>query len=362
MSIAADRRAAPGRRTCPGRGASPHAPPGSAAAVAQFGDTSGMPARSRSSAGPARSDAPALLAPPAGPGVDDWNLLRTFIAVYEAGTLTEAARRLGSTQPNLGRHIRTLEALLGEPLFVRRPGRLEPTERAHGLHGTLLPMKAAVQEARRLFAESGAQVAGTVRLAVSEVYATHVVAPLAAQWLAEQPGLEIELSVSNRAENLLRRDADIAVRFFRPEQDDVIAVHVGDTELALFAHESFIARHGEPTGFDLPVEAFAAGFDRDTSPLAPLFKGPLPPPVRFRLRTDAMLARQAAVETGLGVGVYLVDVAAERPGLRRILADRFGQRQQVWLCAHPELRRSASMRFVWNRLEQALRSRLGGVR
>ena len=167
--------------------------------------------------------------------------------------------------------------------------------------------------------------------------------------------------MSNRAENLLRRDADIAVRFFRPEQDGVIAQRVGTTELGLYAHESFIARHGEPQGWTLPEGAFAAGFDRETWPLAPLIKGPGPTaPVRFRLRTDAMLARQAAVETGLGVGVYLADVAATRPGLRRILADRFGQVQEVWLCAHDELRRSASMRFVWDRLAQALRARLQG--
>lgn len=299
------------------------------------------------------------MARPAGPHLDDWNLLRSFIAVHETGTLTEAARRLGTTQPSVGRHIRELEAALGETLFVRLPGRLKPTERAHALHATVVAMKSAVQEAGRLFAETGAQVAGTVRLAVSEVYATHVVAPLAAQWLAEQPGLEIELSVSNRADNLLRRDADIAVRFFRPEQDDVIAVHVGTTELGLYAHESFIARHGEPTGYTLPEAAFVAGFDREVAPLARLYKdSPPPQPVRFRLRTDAALARQAAVETGLGVGVYLVDVAAALPGLRRILAHRFGQPQEVWLCAHPELRRSASMRFVWDRLEQALRQRL----
>ena len=199
-----------------------------------------------------------------------------------------------------------------------------------------------------------------MRIAVSEVYATHVVAPLAAQWLAEQPGLEIELSVSNRPDNLLRRDADIAVRFFRPEQEDLIAVRVGATELGLYAHESFIARHGEPEGFSLPERAFVAGFDREVSPLGVLIKGAAPAaPIRFRLRTDAMLARQAAVETGLGVGVYLRDVAAERPGLCRILADRFGQTLEVWLCAHPELRRSAAMRFVWTRLEQALRQRLG---
>jgi DNA-binding transcriptional LysR family regulator len=303
---------------------------------------------------------PPELAPPAGAALDDWNLLRSFIAVYECGTLTQAARQLGATQPNLGRHVRALEQALGEALFVRRPGRLEPTERAHALYGVTAPMKASAQEAGRLLAQTGSAPTGTVRIAVSEVYATHVVAPLAAQWLAEQPGLEIELSVSNRPDNLLRRDADIAVRFFRPEQEDLIAVRVGATELGLYAHESFLARHGEPEGFAIPEDAFVAGFDRETSPLAALIKGQAPAaPIRFRLRTDAVLARQAAVETGLGVGVYLRDVVADRPGMRRILADRFGQTLEVWLCAHPELRRSAAMRFVWTRLEQALRQRLG---
>ena len=317
-------------------------------------DTAPMPDR-------ARSSDPSRPAPPAGPQLDDWNLLRSFVAVYEAGTLTEAARRLATTQPSVGRHIRELEGALGEALFVRLPGKLKPTQRAHALHEAVAPMKLATLRAAQLFADAHEVLVGTVRIAVSEVYATHVVAPWVAQWLAEQPELEIELSVSNRSDNLLRRDADIAVRFFRPDQDDVIAVCVGHTELGLYAHESYLARHGEPTMFELPEGAFVAGFDRETTPITPLFRGTPPPqPVRFRLRTDAILARQAAIETGHGIGVYLADVAAERPGLKRVLADRFGLPQEVWLCAHPELRRSASMRFVWNRLEQALRARLGG--
>lgn len=296
----------------------------------------------------------------AGPSLDDWNLLRSFIAVYETGTLTEAARRLGTTQPSVGRHVRELEGALGEALFTRLPGRLRPTERAQALHAVVAGMRASALEAERLFADAREVLVGTVRVAASEVYATHVIAPILARLLAEQPELEIELSVSNRADNLLRRDADIAVRFFRPEQEDVIAAQVGTTELGLFAHESYLARHGEPEDFELPAQAFVAGFDREPVPLAPLLKGAAPArPVRFRLRTDAILARYAAVETGLGVGAYLVDVAAERPGLKRILADRFGQPQEVWLCSHPELRRSASMRFVWGRLELALRERLG---
>lgn len=311
---------------------------------------------------PARPPATAPeLAPKAGPSLADWNLLRSFIAVVETGTLTEAARRLGTTQPSVGRHVRELEGAVGEALFVRLPGKLKPTQRGTDLYAAVQPMKGAVLGAEQLFAGAQERVVGTVRVAASEVHAYHVITPIVAAMLAEQPELEVELSVSNQADNLLRRDADIAVRFFRPQQDDLIAVHVGTTELGLYAHESFLARHGEPQDFDLPADAFVAGFDRETVPIAPLLKGVVPArPVRFRLRTDAMLARHAAVESGFGIGACLVDVAERRPGLRRILADRFGQMQEVWLCAHAELRRSASMRYVWMRLEQALRERLAG--
>ena len=307
----------------------------------------------------ARPGDPVRAAPPAGPQLGDWNLLRSFVAVYEAGTLTEAARRLTASQPSIGRHVRELERALGEALFVRQPGRLKPTERAHALYGVVSAMKVSAREAERLFAGARHALVGTVRITASEVYATHVVAPLVARMLSEQPELEIELSVSNQAENLLRREADIAVRFFRPEQDGLIAMHVGTTELGLYAHESLLQRHGELEGFAVPEGAFVAGFDREVTPLAPMVRGEPPAqPIRFRLRTDSMLARHAAVEAGMGIGAYLVDVAATKPGLRRVLADRFSQKQEVWLCAHDELRRSASMRYVWNQLEQALRARL----
>jgi DNA-binding transcriptional LysR family regulator len=146
------------------------------------------------------------------------NLLRSFITVHETGTLTEAARRLGTTQPSVGRHVRELEVTVGEALFVRRPGRLEPTRRAHELYATVASMKHAVASAQSLFSGAQERVVGTVRVAASEVYAYHVVTPILAVLLGEHPGLEIALSVSNRADNLLRRDADIAVRFFAPSR------------------------------------------------------------------------------------------------------------------------------------------------
>lgn len=297
--------------------------------------------------------------PPPGPQLTDWNLLRAFLAIYETGTLTEAAKRLKTTQPSMGRHLRELEALVGETLFVRLPGRLKPSERAHALFAASTGMQHAVRDAERLFTEDQERIVGVVRVAVAEAYAAAVVPQMLAPLLAAQPELEIELSVSNRADNLLRREADIAVRFFRPQQAEIIARKVGDTELGLYVHESFIARHGlPPEGFEMPPGVFVTGADREPVALEPALQGPLPPaPLRFRFRSDSALARQAAVEGGHGVAMFFVDIAQGRPELKRVLADKVRLPQEVWLCAHEELRRSSRMRYVWEHLGDALQAR-----
>ena len=102
-----------------------------------------------------------------------------------------------------------------------------------------------------------------------------------------------------------------------------------------------------------------AGFDREPMPIAPYVLGPLPRAApRFRWRSNNVHALHAAVECSAAVGRYFVDVAATRPGLRRVLAERIGMKQELWLCAHDELRRSRRMRLVWDRLEQGLAARL----
>ncbi len=295
---------------------------------------------------------------PRAPSFDDWNLLRSFVAIFETGTLTEAAKRLNTTQPSLGRHLRELEATVGETLFVRLPGKLKPTERARALFEAALAMRLAARDAQSLFGESGQRVAGAVRVAASQVYGYHVVPAILLPLLQEHPGLELELSVSDQTDNLLRRDADIAVRFFRPVQDDLIAAKVGDTEMGLFAHRDYIARHGQPQGFGMTASGAICGSDREPMRLSGVFQGPAPTrPVPFRFRTDFVLAREAAVESGFAIGMLFVDIARHRPHLVRVLADQVQLKQEVWLCAHEELNRSARMRLVWERLEAGLRAR-----
>lgn len=298
--------------------------------------------------------------PPAGPNLGDWNLLRSFLAIYETGTLTQAAIRLNTTQPNMGRHLRELEANIGETLFVRRPGKLEPNSRARDLFEATSPIAIAIREAERVFTGDRGEIAGTVRIAVSEVFAYFVMPKIIAPMLHDQAQLEIELSVSNLSDNLLRRDADIAVRFFRPEQSDIIARKLGQVTFGLFAHDNYIAKFGEPTTFEVQKHAFLMGSDKEPMPIAQSIRGELPTtPLRFRFRCDSNLARQAIVECGGGIGMFPLDLASKRPNLKRVLADRVQLVQEVWLCAHEELRRSKRMRFAWDRVGAGIEEYLG---
>jgi DNA-binding transcriptional LysR family regulator len=297
--------------------------------------------------------------PSPGPLLDNWNLLRSFIAIYETGTLTGAAQRLATTQPSMGRHLRELEESLGETLFVRSPGRLKPNARAEAMYAAITPMRQAVREAERLFGEREEQVSGVVRVAVGEAYGYHVVPRILAPLLNAYPELEIELSVSNQSDNLLRRDADIAVRFFRPQQDDIIARKLGHADMGLYAHESYLARFGEPVGFEVPPGGVLAGFDRMPMRLSAALRGDAPErPLQFRWRSDAVLALQAAIESGACIGMMFNHIAATRPGLRRVLAGQVSFANEVWLCAHDDLRRSSRMRLVWQHLGDALEALL----
>jgi DNA-binding transcriptional LysR family regulator len=298
------------------------------------------------------------IAAPPGPDLADWNLLRSFLAIYETGTLTEAANRLKTTQPSMGRHLRELEALVKETLFMRLPGKLKPNARADALYETLLGMRNSVKQAEGLFTNGAENLQGVVRVAVSEAYAYHVVPALLLPLLSEHSELEIELSVSNQTDNLLRRDADIAVRFFRPDQEDIIAVKVCETTLGLFAHEDYLKLHGVPTGVDAAGPYVVAGGDREAIALGMFIQGAAPKSaLRFRFRTDFVLAREAAVRSGHAIGMMFADIAKLSPQLKPVLQDTVIRKQEIWLCAHEELRRSRAMRLVWERLEMGLRER-----
>jgi DNA-binding transcriptional LysR family regulator len=202
-------------------------------------------------------------------------------------------------------------------------------------------------------------VAGTVRLTTGEVLGVKVLPALLTPLLQQHTQLELELVVSNSTENLRRREADIAVRFYRPTQDDVIASHLGQIEIGLYVRRDLLAGRPAPSSLDEALQLSDTlpliGYDQVPVDLAGLLRGPPPSrPLQFRLRSDAILAQHAAVEAGLGVGNHWVGLASRQPELVRVLADQVAVKLDVWLCAHDELRRSRRMRLVWDHLAASL--------
>jgi DNA-binding transcriptional LysR family regulator len=192
-----------------------------------------------------------------------WELYRSFLAVMREGSLSGAARALGMAQPSLGRHMRELEDALGAPLFARSPQGLTPTDLAHELMPHAQAMASASAALRRAATTRQDVIAGVVRITASEVIGAEVLPAMLADFRQRHPGIVIELSLSNQAEDLLRRDADIAIRMVRPTQDALVARHVGNIALGLYAHKRYIEANGRPkTMADLGKHA-VIGFDHE---------------------------------------------------------------------------------------------------
>lgn len=298
------------------------------------------------------------------PATLDWNLLRALGAVLAHGSLTQAARRLGTSQPTLSRQIAALEAQLGQPLFERTARRLRPTAAAQALAEPAQRMLAAAQ-ALALAAEAPAsQLAGTVRITASQVVSTQVLPDILAQLAEAHPEIQIELVPSDDISNLLEREADIAVRMLRPTQGTLITRHIADWPLGFYAHRRLIARAGGPPAPDdltCGGRLRWVGFDQNTALLDGFQAAGHAVDRRFfGLRCDDHVAALQAVRAGVGVGLVMQAIAGREPDLVRVLAELPLPALPVWLTAHRELRASRRLRLVWAALADGLGQWPGG--
>ena len=176
----------------------------------------------------------------------DWSLLQSFVRVARAGSLSAAARENGVSQPTLGRHIRALEAALDQPLFTRTATGQVLTAMGARLLEHASAMEGAAARIALAAAGSSARLEGTVRITASRVVAHYHLPPVLAGLRAAEPGIQIDLVASDAAENLLFREADIALRMFRPESGDLLAQKITEIPLGLYAARSYLDRVGHP--------------------------------------------------------------------------------------------------------------------
>jgi len=280
----------------------------------------------------------------------DWDLLQSLHAVLEAGSFSAAARLRRLTQPTLGRHIDQLERQLGAPLFVRSPRGLQPTDLALALRPHLADMSAAGSAAARDIGGLVNAEGGVVRVTVSEAVGIEVIPPMLARFMAAHPGVQVELALSNKNEDLSRRDADVAVRMARPTQNSVVAKKVGEVSLGFHAAPDYLARRGTPRDFDELVGHSLIGFDRSFPELAKdLSVGRPITRELFAYRTDNDVAQLAAIRAGVGIGVCQRQLGL-RHGLVPLLPDLFGFSLDLWICMHETLRGSPRMRLMFDHL------------
>ncbi|WP_440411522.1 LysR family transcriptional regulator [Neorhizobium petrolearium] len=291
-----------------------------------------------------------------------WDLYRTFLAVLRLGSLSAAARELGLTQPTVGRHIDVLEQAVGYQLFTRSQQGLLPTEPALALKPYAENLAATTAAMRRLASGEFGAIRGTVRISASDVVGVEVLPPILAVLQDEHPGLELELSLSDSLEDLLRREADIAVRMTSPAQEALVARHIGDIPLGLYAHRRYMERHGTPENAEGLLAHRLIGFDRRSAFVraaadrirtsAPAF--PDLERIRWSYRADSNLAQLAAIRAGAGIGICQVGIARRDPNLVRVLPDIFQLPLDTWVAMHENLKSSPRWRVTFDALVKGL--------
>ena len=287
----------------------------------------------------------------------DWSLWRSFAAVIKHGSLSGAARALKSSQPTVGRHIELLETQLGLSLFERSLSGLKPNSTALKLYGPIAQAQTALAEAAMMAEGAQDETGGTVRIPASVMISNYVLPELLVPIRALHPRIALESIPSDSAENLLMREADIAIRMFRPTQLELVTRHLGDIPLVPAAHERYLSRRGRPKTLDELWQHDLLGFDRSSAIVTHAQK------LGFSLSRDTFVIRSddqahlwELLRAGLGIGFAQENLVRRTPGLVALPIDIAIPPLPVWLTTHRELYTSHRIRAVYDALAEGLRA------
>lgn len=286
----------------------------------------------------------------------DWHLWRAFLAVLRSGSLSGAARDLRLAQPTLGRQIAALEEGLNLTLFTRSRDGLRPTEHALALAPEAEAMAAAAATLLRRASGGADAMRGRIRLTASTLMGAAVLPPMLAEFRIGHPGIDVDLSLSDRTEDLLRRDADLAVRNVAPSQGALIARRIGSTPIRFYAHRYYAMAHGLPaTTADLGRHALigrTAHLDR----VRPAFGHDL----TFAFTCNDDLGLLAALRAGYGIGYCQEALARREPDLVPVLPEITLVDLGIWLVMHEDLRATRRIRALFDHLARTLTTYLTG--
>ena len=279
----------------------------------------------------------------------DWALLQSFGSVVAHGSLSAAARQDGASQPTLSRHIAQLEEALGYQVLRRTTAGIELTPEGTALAEHVQKMGEAAAVLTQ--PQTGSSLKGTVRITASQIVATFILPQILTQMHQKHPDIQFELVASDETDNLLRREADIALRMYRPTQSDVIAKKVTELELGAYAATSYLKRRGTPQTMLEIARHDVIGYDRSEL----ILKGMRQFGVHatrdfFSFRSDDQVVCWQMVLAGYGIGFNQVTIGDNDPRVQRIAKDTPIGQMPIWLTAHSGLKTNPRVRVIFDAL------------
>ena len=283
----------------------------------------------------------------------DWNLVRAFLVTAQEGSFSAAARKLDTTQPTLSRQVAALEAALNLTLFERVAQGIQLTET--GLE--LMKYAQAMNESATKFSLSASgqsqKIEGSVCISVSEIDAVYRLPPVIQYLRQHEPGIELEIVVSNAVSDLKRRDADIAIRSFRPTQPDLIARKLTDEKIWLYGTPGYVAQFDDPDTLDgLQI----VGFDRSTVVIDAMARlGLKVSQANFAVITKFQQLQWELAKQGTAMAIFPGQIGDAEPGFVRAFESR-GPIMEIplWLVCHRELHTSIRVRRVFDILVEMI--------
>lgn len=292
----------------------------------------------------------------------DWNRARTFLATAEAGSFSGAARELGTTQPTVGRQIAALEQELGVTLFERTSNELTLTPAGLSLLEHVRSMAHAATQVSLAATGQALSLTGNVAITASEAISAHLLPPVVRRLRAEHPGIEIELVVSNKAQDLQRREADIAVRNFRTTRADLYARKLRDTYARMYATPAYLESVGGVASAEDLRKVEIIGFDRADIMIDGLKAlGIHVTRSQFPLVTENHLVQWELCKAGIGICIMMEEIGDAEPRVVPVAPAIPAIPIPIWLVCHRELHTNRRIRLVFERLAEGLSSPLGAT-